>query len=159
MSQWPVPSATPWRWGSVAPASAASVPGVVPLAPGYAPPPKWYPPLQGPAWQIFKERKPKLALDIVACTECVADPVRFQNDGEEVFASLRKNIMKCPREELEEILGKAQVWDFLTRFVATRSFYRSQAAEVSKKLESDPSWSLALYREPDLVRRKNEWLG
>lgn len=109
--------------------------------------------LRGPEWNDFYVAEPKLAETIQRCAELMASNVRFQNDSEQLFSSLRRNIFSVHRGHssgsgrcvsLEEVPGKVFVWEFLLVVAARRSFYRNQAAEVTKILESSPQWVRAL---------------
>lgn len=106
--------------------------------------------LSGKDWDNFKKANRELAEAIECCSQLIVSPRRFQNENEEAFQTLRRLIKKCPRSrenggaKLDDVLGKAHVWNFLMLVATHRPFYKRQVAEVVKVLEESEAWVAAL---------------
>eukprot|EP00929_Paragymnodinium_shiwhaense_P039673 TRINITY_DN20819_c0_g1_i1.p1 TRINITY_DN20819_c0_g1~~TRINITY_DN20819_c0_g1_i1.p1 ORF type:complete len:791 (-),score=103.38 TRINITY_DN20819_c0_g1_i1:214-2529(-) len=113
-------------------------------------------------FSLVTQKQPQLADTLQSCVDLIADRSLFENQAEDVFASLRKELRRSAKATkllaspaspsadhesflastlpLEALPAKAAVWSFLMKFGSERPFFKAQVDELSKILETCPEW-------------------
>jgi len=114
--------------------------------------------LSGPDWDATRASHPELAKDIESVYEVLRNPTRFENDSEDVFNTLRRNVRFCKDKDLDSVPGKLAVWTFLCMVAERSRFRRPLAVEVSKMLDASKPWSKAASSNREVAQKKRESL-